>query len=77
VIAAEILGTTPEQIERLPRIPLADSALASPPAGFGDHDAYPTLLEKAAVLPEHLAGNHPLPDGNKRAAFTTSGSSWN
>jgi death on curing protein len=67
--AAEVLGTTPEQIARLPRIGLADSALASPRAGFGDHDAYPTLIEKAAVLIEHLARNHPLPDGNKRCAF--------
>jgi len=68
-IAAEILGTTPEQIARFPRIALADSALASPRAGFGDQDAYPSLVEKATVLVEHLARNHPLPDGNKRAAF--------
>lgn len=68
-IAAEVLGTTPEQVSRLPRIALADSALASPRAGFGDQDAYPTLIEKAAVLVEHLARNHPLPDGNKRCAF--------
>jgi len=69
VIAAEILGTTPEQIARLPRIGLADSALASPRAGSGDQDAYPTLVEKGTVLIQHLARNHPLPDGNKRAAF--------
>jgi death-on-curing protein len=68
-IAAVVLGTTPEQVARLPRIALADSALASPGASFGDHDAYPTLTEKAAVLVEHLARNHPLPDGNKRCAF--------
>jgi death-on-curing protein len=68
-IAAEVLGTTPEQIARLPRIGLADSALAAPSAGFGEQDAYPTLIEKAAVLVEHLARNHPLPDGNKRCAF--------
>lgn len=68
-IAAELLGTTVEQIARLPRIALADSALATPQAGFGGQDAYPTLIEKAAVLVEHLARNHPLPDGNKRAAF--------
>lgn len=68
-IAAEILGTTPEQIARLPRIGLADSALAVPRSGFGDKDAYPDLIEKAAVLIERLARNHPLPDGNKRAAF--------
>lgn len=53
----------------MPRIALADSALAAPRAGFGDQDAYPTLIEKAAVLVEHLARNHPLPDGNKRASF--------
>ncbi|MGD9736250.1 MAG: type II toxin-antitoxin system death-on-curing family toxin [Solirubrobacterales bacterium] len=69
LIAAEVLGTTPEQIARLPRIDLADSALAVPRSGFGDHDAYPTLIEKAAALIEHLARNHPLPDGNKRSAF--------
>ena len=68
-IAAELLGTTLEQIARLPRIALADSALASPRTGFGDQEAYPALIEKAAVLVEHLARNHPLPDGNKRAAF--------
>lgn len=68
-IAAELLGTSAEQIARLPRIGLADSALAAPRAGFGDQDAYPHLIEKAAVLIERLARNHPLPDGNKRAAF--------
>ena len=68
-IAAELLGTSSEQIAQLPNIGLADSALAAPRSGFGDHDAYPTLLEKAAVLAERLARNHPLPDGNKRAAF--------
>jgi len=68
-IAAEVLGTTPEQIARLPRIGLADSALAAPRASFADHEAYPTLIEKAAVLVERLARNHPLPDGNKRCAF--------
>jgi len=69
VIAAELLGTTPDQVARLPRIALADSALSTPQTGFGGQDAYPTLIEKAAVLVEHLARNHPLPDGNKRAAF--------
>lgn len=69
LIAAEVLGTTPEQVARLPRIGLADSALASPRAGFGAHDVYPTVIEKAAVLVERLARNHPLPDGNKRCAF--------
>jgi death-on-curing protein len=68
-IAADLLGTSADQIARLPRIALADSALATPMAGFGGQDAYATLIEKAAVLVEHLVRNHPLPDGNKRAAF--------
>ena len=68
-IAAELLGMSAEQIARLPRVALADSALAALRAGFGDQDAYPDLIEKAAVLVEHLVRNHPLPDGNKRAAF--------
>lgn len=68
-IAAEILELEPEQIARLPNIGLADSALATPRSGFGDYEAFPTLLEKAAVLVERLARNHPLPDGNKRCAF--------
>jgi death-on-curing protein len=68
-IAATLLETTPEQVARLPRISLADSALAAPRAGFGGEEPYPELIEKAAVLIEHLARNHPLPDGNKRAAF--------
>jgi death on curing protein len=30
---------------------------------------YPGFVEKAAVLVVRLAKNHPLPDGNKRAAW--------
>jgi death on curing protein len=71
--AASVLGTTAEQIARLPNIGLAESALAAPRAGFGDLERYPTLLEKAAVLLERLARNHPLPDGNKRTAFIVTG----
>ena len=67
--AADVLGLTPEQIERFPNVGLASSALAAPQAGFGDHDLYPSLLGKAAILLERLARNHPLPDGNKRTAF--------
>ena len=68
-IAAKLLGSNTEQIARVPRIALADSALATSQAGFGGEVGYPGLIEKAAVLVEHLARNHPLPDGNKRAAF--------
>jgi death-on-curing protein len=34
---------------------------------------YVTILEKAAILLERLARNHPLPDGNKRTAFFLTG----
>ena len=58
-----------EQVDRFPNLTLVESALAAPFAGLGDEDAYPTFELKAAVLHERLARNHPLPDGNKRAAF--------
>jgi death-on-curing protein len=67
--AAVVLETPVERLERLPRLDLAESALAAPFAGFGGEEAYPLLEEKAAVLLDHLARNHPLPDGNKRTAF--------
>jgi death on curing protein len=67
--AAEILGVSEERLARLPRLELAESALAAPFAGFGEEDAYPTLELKAAVLLERLVRNHPLPDGNKRTAL--------
>jgi hypothetical protein len=41
-IAAEVLETTPEQIARLPRIGLVDSALAAPCVDFGGSEAYRT-----------------------------------
>lgn len=41
----------------------------APQAGFDDTDFYPELLDKAAVLACRIAWNHPLPDGNKRAAW--------
>jgi death-on-curing protein len=47
----------------------ADSALHAPAAGFGDDDFYPEFVDKAAVLIVRLARHHPLPDGNKRAAW--------
>jgi death-on-curing protein len=43
--------------------------LHAPAAGFGDTDLYPDFIDKAAVLIVRLARNHPLPDGNKRAAW--------
>ena len=51
------------------KLDLADSALHAPSAGFGDTEFYPEFVNKAAVLLVRLAKNHPLPDGNKRAAW--------
>ncbi len=42
-----------------------------PRPGFGDVDLYPDFVDKAAVLLVRLAMNHPLPDGNKRAAWVS------
>ena len=70
-LAAFLLGAEPEAVRQLPRIGLAGSALHAPFAEFGGVAAYSDLTEQAAVLVEHLARNHPLPDGNKRAAFLT------
>jgi death-on-curing protein len=69
VIAEAVLDIPAETLARLPRLELADSALNAPAAGFGEVEAYPEFKVKAAVLGWHLVNNHPLPDGNKRAAF--------
>lgn len=68
-IAAYLLGADRAAVAALLRLGLAESALHAPFASFGGVEAYPTLMEQAAVLLEHLAKNHPLPDANKRAAF--------
>lgn len=70
-IAAGLLGTAPGEIESLPRIDRVEASLAAPRARFGEHDAYPTLIEKGTVLIDHLAPNRPLPDANSHAAFRT------
>lgn len=49
---------------------LLASAAARPQAGFGDFEAYPLLLDKAAALLHSLVGNHALVDGNKRLGWT-------
>ena len=48
---------------------LLDSAAARPRSGFGDYEAYPTLLEKSAALLHSLVRNHALIDGNKRLGW--------
>ena len=68
-IATYLLGAEHAAIAELPRLALAESALHAPFASFGGFEAYPALVEQAAVLLQHLVRNHPLPDANKRAAF--------
>jgi death-on-curing protein len=68
-IAAEVTGLSVETITRVTKLDLADSALHAPAARFGDTEFYPDFIDKAAVLIVRLARNHPLPDGNKRAAW--------
>lgn len=68
-LAGEVTGTDAAVLAKAGRVDLADSALAAPAAGFGDVEFYPDLFDKAAVLLCRLAWNHPLPDGNKRAAW--------
>jgi len=70
-LTAEVLEIDPATISRVANLALADSALHAPAAGFGDHDTYPDLLDRAAVLGWHLTNNHPLPDGNKRTALVS------
>lgn len=68
-LAAVVLDTPADTLRRLPRIALAESAILAPFASFAGTSAYTALVDQAAVLIAHLAQNHPLPDGNKRAAF--------
>jgi death on curing protein len=68
-LAEQVTGTEAAVLAKASRVDLAESALHAPTAGFGDQDFYPDLIDKAAVLTCRLAWNHPLPDGNKRAAW--------
>jgi death-on-curing protein len=68
-LAEQVTGTEVSVLLKASRVELADSALHAPAAGFDDQDFYPDLFDKASVLTCRLAWNHPLPDGNKRAAW--------
>ena len=83
-LAEHVTGVDAASLINASRPDLADSALHAPQAGFGDTDFYPDLHDKAAVLACRIAWNHPLPDGNKRAAWVClvlfidlNGGSWN
>ena len=68
-LAEQVTGIEVAVLSKAARIDLADSALHAPSASFGGQDFYPDVIDKAAVLTCRLAWNHPLPDGNKRAAW--------
>ena len=70
-LAEQVTGTPAEVLRASGRIELADSALHAPMAGFGGEEFYSDIVDKAAVLCWRLARNHPLPDGNKRAAWAS------
>jgi death on curing protein len=68
-LSEQVTGIDSKTLSLASRLDLADSALHAPAAGFGDEEFYPDLFDKAAVLMCRIAWNHPLPDGNKRAAW--------
>lgn len=70
-LAEQTSGVDAATLTKMSRVELADSALHAPQAGFGDEDFYADPVDKAAVLCCRLAWNHPLLDGNKRAAWAT------
>jgi death-on-curing protein len=69
LLAGAALDRAPEAVFDVADLGLAESALHAPAATYGGVDFYPDLVTKARVLVIHLAKNHPLPDGNKRAAY--------
>lgn len=70
-LAEQVTGIDAGVLAKVSRSDLADSALHAPGAGFGDKEFYPDIYDKAAVLLCRLAWNHPLMDGNKRAAWAS------
>ena len=68
-LAEQVTGVQAVVLAKGSRLDLADSALHAPAASFGGEEFYPDLVDKAAVLTCRLAWNHPLVDGNKRAAW--------
>lgn len=70
-VAAAVTRIEPEVLIRSSKLDLADSALHAPQGRWGDQEFYPDFVDKAAVLLVRLVKNHPLLDGNKRAAWVT------
>jgi death-on-curing protein len=70
-LAEQVTGVDASVLAKSSRSDLADSALHAPEAGFGEDEFYPDVYDKAAVLVCRLTWNHPLVDGNKRAAWAS------
>ncbi|MGD0593752.1 MAG: Fic family protein [Acidimicrobiales bacterium] len=70
-LAEQVTGVDADTLSKVSRIELAESALQAPEASFGGEEFYPDVVYKAAVLTCRLAWNHPLIDGNKRAAWAS------
>ncbi len=68
-LAEQVTGVEAVVLTKAARVELADSALYAPQASFAGHEFYVELAQKAAVLVCRLTWGHPLPDGNKRAAW--------
>ena len=68
-VASAVTGIEPGVVLASMKADLADSALHAPAGSWSDEDFYPDFIDKAAVLLVRLAKNHPLLDGNKRAAW--------
>lgn len=70
VVGEAVTGIDAKTLASISRIELLDSALHAPQAGSGEEDFYSDFFMKAAVLCSRIIRNHPLPDGNKRLAWT-------
>lgn len=70
-LAEQVTGLDGVTLSKTSRVDLADSALNAPGASFGGQEFYTDIILKASVLTCRLAWNHPLLDGNKRAAWAS------
>ncbi|WP_420452904.1 type II toxin-antitoxin system death-on-curing family toxin [Ilumatobacter sp.] len=68
-LSALVTGIDAATLIKASRVDLADSALHAPQAASTTPTSTPNVYDKAAVLACRIAWNHPLPDGNKRAAW--------
>lgn len=71
VIAEAVTGIPAAVLAKGSGIGLLDSALHAPQASFAGHELYPAFIDKAAVRAIRIVRNHPLPDGNKRLAWSS------